>query len=155
MNKTIDVTIVGGGMITNDVLLPSIYHMQRTGFVGGISIAALNSAPLAALADSEEFAQAFPGQGFKAYPSLSEPPGNCYPDLYKEVIVGLPPRQVVVIALPDDMHYDAVLTALDHNQHVLCVKPLVLKQEHSDETLKRRGCSSESSITNGSTAARL
>ena len=31
MTKPVDVTIVGGGMITHDQILPSIYHLQRTG----------------------------------------------------------------------------------------------------------------------------
>ena len=47
--KPIDVTIVGGGMITNDLILPSIYHMQRTGIVGNINICALNNSPLKVL----------------------------------------------------------------------------------------------------------
>jgi hypothetical protein len=41
--KKLDVTIVGGGMITNDLLLPSLYHLQRTGAVGPIRICALNT----------------------------------------------------------------------------------------------------------------
>lgn len=132
MNNTINATIIGGGMITYDVLLPSMYHLQRMGTVGEIAVVALNSPPLKALADSEEFAQAFPGQSFKPYPALSEPADKMCPDLFKEVIAATPPRQIVVVALPDDMHYNAVMAALEANQHVLCVKPLVLKQEQSE-----------------------
>ena len=29
MNTKLDVTIVGGGMITNDLILPSVYQLQR------------------------------------------------------------------------------------------------------------------------------
>jgi D-galacturonate reductase len=133
MSNTINVTIIGGGMITYDVLLPSMYHLQRSGTVGEIAVVALNTPPLKALADSEEFAQAFPGQSFTPYPSLSEPPDKVYPELFKEVIAGMPPHQIVVVALPDDMHYKAVMAALEANQHVLCVKPLVLKQDESAE----------------------
>ena len=32
----LEVAIVGGGMITHDQILPSIYHLQRMGCVGGI-----------------------------------------------------------------------------------------------------------------------
>jgi len=35
--------------------------------------------------------------------------------------------------VPDPFHYAIVRTALDHNQHVLCVKPLVLKYDHAHE----------------------
>ncbi len=136
MAKPIDVTIVGGGMITNDLLLPSIYHLQRTGIVGDIAVCALNNPPLKALADSPEMAQAFPGQTFTAYPSLSEPADKCDPALYKSVLSKMRPRQVVVVAMPDHLHYDVVMEALECNQHVLCVKPLVLKYAHTVEIEK-------------------
>ena len=51
-NNKLKVTIVGGGMITHDQLLPSIYHLKRLGIVNDITICALNSAPLKDLADS-------------------------------------------------------------------------------------------------------
>ena len=130
---SINVTIVGGGMITNDLILPSIYHLQRTGIVGGIDICALDSPPLQALVDNEEIAQAFPGQSFTAHPDLSEPAENKHPELYKEVIAAMPPRQAVVVAMPDQFHYGVVKLALECNQHVLCVKPLVLHYEEAEE----------------------
>lgn len=134
--KALDVTIIGGGMITNDLLLPSIYHLRRLGRVGSISICALNNVPLKALKENPEIRQAFPGQDFTAYPSLSEPPEKSFPDLYKEVIAKLSPRQAVVVAIPDQLHYGVVMEALRHNQHVLCVKPLALKYEHAEEIEK-------------------
>ena len=33
----------------------------------------------------------------------------------------------MVVAVPDALHYEAVMCALRADQHVLCVKPLVLK----------------------------
>ena len=133
MNKKPNVLIVGGGMITNDLILPSVYHLQRSGVVGDIGICALDSAPLQALADNEEFAQAFPGQSFTAHPALSEPAENKYPVLYKEVLESMPARQMVVVAMPDQFHYEVVKHALECNQHVLCVKPLVLQYEQAEE----------------------
>ena len=64
------VTIVGGGMITNDQILPSLYHLQRQGLIGEISICALQARPLKEFAESEMFQRAFPGQSFRAYPAL-------------------------------------------------------------------------------------
>jgi predicted dehydrogenase len=133
MSQPIQVTIVGGGMITNDLLLPSIYHMQRTGVVGDISVCALNSPPLQALAENEEFHSAFPGQSFTPYPALDTPPTQLMPDLYREAIAAMPPRQAVVVAMPDHLHYDVVMEALRHDQHVLCVKPLVLEYTQAVE----------------------
>jgi predicted dehydrogenase len=134
--KKLDVTIVGGGMITNDLLLPSVYHLQRTGMVRQISICALNTPPLQALKENRELREAFPGQGFTAYPSLSEPPDKDFPNLYKEVIAAMRRGNIVVVAMPDHLHYEVVMEALRHDQHVLCVKPLVLKYQHSVEIEK-------------------
>jgi predicted dehydrogenase len=134
--KKIDVTIIGGGMITNDLLLPSVYHLQRTGVVGDISICALNMPPLKALCENMEIQEAFPGQKFTPYPALSENPAGNFPTLYKEVLRRTAPRQAVVVALPDNLHYEVVIDALQNNQHVLCVKPLVLKYAHAVEIEK-------------------
>ncbi|MDH7570460.1 MAG: Gfo/Idh/MocA family oxidoreductase, partial [Armatimonadota bacterium] len=136
MSKAIDVTIVGGGMITNDLLLPAIYQLQRTGTVGHIHICALNTPPLKALKEDKTLREAFPGQDFTPHPALSEPEDRLFPELYKEVIAAMPPRQAVVVAVPDQFHYETVLTALTHNQHVLCVKPLVLKYQQTVEIEK-------------------
>ncbi|MDD4191295.1 MAG: Gfo/Idh/MocA family oxidoreductase [Mangrovibacterium sp.] len=133
LSKKLDVTIVGGGMITHDLLLPSIYHLQRTGVAGNINVCSLNAAPLKFLKDSKDITKAFPNQDFAAYPPTDEAEENNYPDLYKQVIAGMKPRQIVVVAMPDQLHYEVVMEALKNNQHVLCVKPLVLKYEQSVE----------------------
>jgi D-galacturonate reductase len=121
----LDVVVVGGGMITHDQILPSLYHLRRQGRLGAIQVCALNSPPLAALAGSPRLAEAFPGCSFEALPGLDEPPEKTYPDLFKEVIARLRPRNLVVVAVPDHFHEPVVRTALEHDQHVLCVKPLV------------------------------
>lgn len=136
MGKPIDVLIIGGGMITNDLLLPSIYHLQRTGIVGSIKICALNSTPLRSLKENEEIREAFPGQDFTPYPPLSEAEDNNFPDLYKEVITKMASRQAVIVAVPDQFHYEMVMEALEQNQHILCVKPLVLKYDQAVEIEK-------------------
>jgi D-galacturonate reductase len=133
---SLDISIIGGGMITYDLLLPSVYHLQRTGFAGAVNICALDSTPLKALSDSREMREAFPGQGFKAFPQLSELEENKFPELYKEVIAGMRPRQMVIVAMPDQLHYEVVMEALKNDQHVLCVKPLVLKYEQAAEIEK-------------------
>jgi len=121
----VDVVIVGGGMITHDQILPSIYHLQRQGRVGEIKISALNSPPLKALAESETLAEAFPGQTFEPWPSLDEPADKMFPELFEEAIGSLPPHNLVVAAVPDHFHDPVIRAALQHDQHVLSVKPLV------------------------------
>ena len=133
MDKSIDVTIVGGGMITNDLILPSIYHLQRIGVVGNIGVCALNTPPLKSLKENEEIREAFPEQDFTAHPDLTEKPDENFPGLYKEVLTGMKKRQAVVVAMPDQLHYQVVMDALDNDQHILCVKPLVLTYDQAEE----------------------
>ena len=133
MKKRIDITIVGGGMITNDLILPSIFHLQRIGVAGEIQVCALNNPPLKRLKENPEIGEAFPGQDFQAHPGLEASPDENFPKLYREVIAGLDERQVVVVAMPDQLHYPVVMEALKNNQHVLCVKPLVLKFDRAEE----------------------
>ncbi len=137
--KAMDVLIIGGGMITNDLILPSVYHLQRTGTLGRIRVCALQSAPLKALKESAELRSAFPGQDFEACPPVTEPADRPFPSLYKELLAATAPRQAVVVAVPDQLHYETVMEALRCEQHVLCVKPLVLRytQAVEIETLAR------------------
>src|SRR5438477_5667174 len=92
-----EVLIVGGGMITHDQLLPTLYHMQRSGAVGEITVCASRPQTVAALARAESLLRAFPGQSFRGLPES----GEQQPELYKEVIGRMPPRQIVVAAVPD------------------------------------------------------
>lgn len=125
-----EVLIVGGGMITQDQLLPSLFHMQRQGRVGEISVCAQHRRTVQQLAASDQLRDAFPGQTFRAYPDNGDP-GRPQPDLFRELIARMPPRNVVVVAVPDPLHFDVIMTALQHDQHVCTVKPLVLKHEHA------------------------
>ena len=43
------------------------------------------------------------------------------------MLAGCAPRQAVIVAVPDQFHYAIVMEALRSDQHVLCVKPLVLQ----------------------------
>ncbi|MGE5571303.1 MAG: Gfo/Idh/MocA family oxidoreductase [Rhodospirillales bacterium] len=128
----IRVTVIGGGMITHDQILPSLYHMQRRGRIGEISVCSLSSGPLRDLAASEILSRAFPGQSFRAFPDLSAPPEENHPGLFREVIAGMPPGNIVVVAVPDQLHYDVIMAALDAGQHVCTVKPLVLKASEAE-----------------------
>ena len=128
-------SIVGGGMITHDQILPSLYHLQRSGAVGrdhdlrpelGRRCGRWPSAPA--------FAEAFPGPDVRAAARRwTSRRSEMFPDLYQEVIAALPPRNLVVVAVPDHFHYPVIRAALEHDQHVLTVKPLVLKYAQAVE----------------------
>jgi len=122
------VLMVGGGMIAHDQLLPSLYHFQRQGRIGEIAVCASRFSTVRALAESETLRRAFPAQSFRGYPDREGAP---QPELYREALAALPPRQIVVVAVPDQLHYPVVMAALECNQHVLCVKPLALASRHA------------------------
>jgi predicted dehydrogenase len=127
-----EVTIVGGGMITHDQLLPSIFYMQRQGRVGKIRVCASRRRTVDALASAEGLKQAFPGQQFDAWPKDGDADLS-RPALYREVIAQMQPRNIVIVAVPDQLHYEVIQTALQHDQHVCAVKPLVLKHSQAQE----------------------
>jgi len=131
--KSLEVLIVGGGMITNDLLLPAVYQLQRNGVVGQIRVCARHSRTLKALRENSELQAAFPGQAFEAYPAVTEPPDKLFPRLYQDLLFAAKPRQAVVVAVPDQFHYELVMEALRHDQHVLVVKPMVLKYAQAVE----------------------
>ena len=127
------VTIVGGGMITHDQILPTLYHMQRSGAIGEITVCASRPATVQALAAAESLLLAFPGQTFRGCQSLVGLSRNCI----VSAIQRMPPRQIVVAAVPDQLHFDVIMAALDHDQHVCAVKPLVLQHKQAVEIEKK------------------
>ncbi len=132
-----NVTIVGGGMITRIQVLPSIYQLQRLGVIGDISITALNAAPLKVLAEDKVFSEAFAGQTFTPYPDFHKvDPDEKFPELFKSVVSAMKPRNIVVTAVPDHLHYPMIKFALEQDQHVLTVKPLVLSYTQAVEIEK-------------------
>lgn len=124
------VLIVGGGMITHDQILPAVYAMQRRGEVGEVWVCAQHGRTVRNLAAAPSIVRAFPGQSFRAFPDGSDTE-QPQPELFRSVIAQLPLRQIVIVALPDQLHFKAVMTALEHDQHVICVKPLVLNARES------------------------
>ncbi|OHD54167.1 MAG: hypothetical protein A2096_07560 [Spirochaetes bacterium GWF1_41_5] len=128
------VIVIGGGMITEVQILPSLYQLKRIGVISDISVCALNGEPLKRLAESESIKTAFPGFSFRSFPDFTrEPLDKPFPDLYKEVLDQADPGSIAFIALPDQLHYNAIKEALGRNLHVITVKPLVLKYKEARE----------------------
>lgn len=121
-----EILVIGGGMIVHDQLLPSLYHLQRVGRIGEISVCARHENTLASLAAAPDLAEAFPGQSFRALWG----DGNT---AYQEFVARMAPGNVVVIAVPDHLHFEVIMAALHQGQHVCTVKPLVLKHAQALE----------------------
>ncbi|AQQ72378.1 putative oxidoreductase YdgJ [Limihaloglobus sulfuriphilus] len=136
MNTKPQVCIVGGGMITQVQILPSLYHLQRQGIIGDISVCALDSGPLRVLAEDQTLKKAFPGQTFAANPSLDTEPNEKFPELYKQILADMPEQSIVAVAMPDQLHYPVIKEAISCGHHIMCVKPLVLKYKQAIEIEK-------------------
>src|SRR6516165_3561575 len=108
--KTPEVAVIGGGMIVHDQILPSLYHLQRQRRIGGITVCASTHDTVRNLAEAELLRRGFPGQSFRMFPALAA--NGRQPDLFREVIERMPPRQIVVVAVPDQLHYDVIREAL-------------------------------------------
>jgi D-galacturonate reductase len=125
-----EVVVIGGGMIVHDQILPSLYHMQRQRRIGEVSVCASRHETVRALAEAEGLSRAFPGHRFRAWP---EAPGAPQPELYREAIRSLAPRQIVFVAVPDQLHHAVIMEAIEQDQHVCAVKPLVLERAQGEE----------------------
>lgn len=127
------VLLIGAGMIAHDQILPTLLQMRREGTIGEVSVCSLRNRSVQELTDAPAIQRAFPDVGFTAVLATAAAPDEPHPDLYKQAIEELPPRSVVVVAVPDQHHRQIVLDALAAMQHVCCVKPLVLEVAHSLE----------------------
>jgi predicted dehydrogenase len=124
------------------VILPTIYHLKRIGIAGTLTVCATGSRNLKVLAENDEISSAFPRCSFTPVPELSAPDEDRDPQRYKDVLKSMPPRSAVIVAIPDQYHYEVVMEALWAQQHVLCVKPLVLEYRQAreiEEEARRRG----------------
>ena len=134
MSTPLPTLVIGGGMITGVQILPSLYQLQREGLVGDIFVSDQFGRNLRKLAEDPTLAEAFPDSSFRPFPDYTAvDPDEGFPEQYKEGLQGLDKRSLVVVALPDQLHYQFILQALEADQNVMTVKPLVLKHEQAVE----------------------
>ncbi|MEX2303733.1 MAG: Gfo/Idh/MocA family oxidoreductase [Bryobacterales bacterium] len=142
MNPT-PILLIGGGMIAHDQILPALYQMQRESRIGDITVCAQHGRTVQALAEAPALKTAFPDRTFHPLPDYRQGDATGrQPELYKQALAQLPPRSIAVVATPDQTHYGIVMDALRADQHVCCVKPLVLDVQQSieiEQEAERRG----------------
>ena len=104
------VLIVGGGMIAHDQLLPSLYHMQRQGRIGRDRRVRVALRHGARPGQRRQLCGApFPASPSARTRSSDGPPSRT---CSAKPSPRLPPRQIVVVAVPDQLHFDVVMAAL-------------------------------------------
>ena len=127
------VLVIGAGMIVRDQILPTLLQMRRENAVGEVTVCSQRNRSLEALRDDSTLKRAFPDCGFEIRTVPRARADTPHPESYKSALAELPARSIVVVAVPDQAHYRIVMDALRHDQHVCCVKPLVLNLEESRE----------------------
>ena len=133
--------LIGAGMIAHDQILPALLQMRREGAVGEVRVCSQRNRSVQALAEAPSLRRAFPDVGFVPLVDPTAAGSEPRPEHYKEALAGMPARAVTVVAVPDQLHHRIVMDALGADQHVCCVKPLVLSvsesREIEDEALRR------------------
>ena len=127
------VLLIGAGMIAHDQILPALLQMRREGDIGEVTVCSQRNSSVAALAQAPAIQRAFPDVDFRAALDPAASLDELRPQHYQSVLAELPARSIVVVAVPDQLHRQVVLDALLANQHVCCVKPLVLRVSDSLE----------------------
>ena len=123
------VLVVGGGMISREVVLPTLFQEQRKGRIGPISVASRTGRTIARLC--EEFG------AFRGYPDPAEgDPDASRPEAYRQAVSELEPRGLVLVATPDHLHTPVILAAMEAGRHCIVQKPLCLKVEQAHRILQ-------------------
>jgi len=133
MTTPVDVTLIGGGMICRDQLLPSLYHLQRLVRVASLTVCSRTARTVQSLAEADDIQKAFPGHEFEAVPDFRADADARDVDGWRAAVDRMAPRNVVFIATPDAVHHEMILHALNADQHVVCVKPLVQRYDQAAE----------------------
>ncbi len=129
-DKRLNVLLVGGGMISQEVIIPTLIQERMRGVIGDIHIAALNSAIIKQCQDL------FPSEPFYGYPDPAKyAPSDNQPALYREAMAKLGPHGVVIVATPDHMHTNMTLEAIEAGYDVVVMKPLCLKVNEAHQVI--------------------
>src|SRR5262245_44389907 len=113
--------VVGGGMITEEVVLPTLLQQRRLGKIGNVTVASRRASTIQRL--QKIFANQFEGS---PDPTTNESEAS-HPDGFKEAIRQLSKPGIVVVATPDHLHTPVILAAVEAGHHVVVEKPLCLK----------------------------
>ncbi len=119
----IPVLVVGGGMISEEVILPMVFQEQKRGRVGNVSIATRRPSTI------KHLRNIFEKYEFKGYPDPEKEsdPESDHSDIYKQAIADLDEKGIVIVATPDHLHTPVIMSSIENGHHVIVEKPLCLK----------------------------
>jgi len=129
-DKRLNVLLIGGGMISQEVVIPTLLQERMRGIVGDLHISALNSDII------KQCEELFPGGQFFGYPDPSKHAAEeNHPTMYREAMGKLGEHGVVVVATPDHLHTSMTLEAVEAGCDVIVMKPLCLKVDEAHQVI--------------------
>jgi len=129
-NKRMNVLLIGGGMISQEVVIPTLLQERLRGIVGDLHISALNSGII------KQCEELFPGGQFQGYPDPAKyAADDNQPTRYREAMAKLGEHGLVVVATPDHLHTNMTLEAIEAGHDVIVMKPLCLKVNEAHQVI--------------------
>jgi len=127
----IPVLVVGGGMISEEVVIPTVLQEQSRGRIGPVSVASRRAATI------KHLKEYFDKYEFRGYPDPQKEADleKGHPEIYKQAIADLEDHGVVIVATPDHLHTPVILAAVEAGHHVIVEKPLCLKVEEAHQII--------------------
>ena len=119
----LDALVVGGGVISLEVILPTLFQERRRGEIGKVSVAARRTKT------TEIVRETFPGEEMKLYPDpkLRGDANVLHAESFNQALTQLGEYGLVIVATPDSAHTPIILPSLDQGHHVIVEKPFCLK----------------------------
>ena len=129
----LDALLVGGGVISLEAILPTLFQERRKGRIGKISVSARRTKTTGAVRET------FPDEEMTLYPDpqTSVDANTLHPESFAQALARLGDYGVVIVATPDSAHTPIILTSLDQGHHVIVEKPLCLKVSEARQIEER------------------
>ena len=122
MDGKLNILLVGGGMISEEVILPTIFQERRKGKIDRVMVATRRPRTILHLRE------VFPQERFEGYPDPKKlDPESSNPDCYLEALGDLKKPGVVIVATPDHLHTGVILRSIEQGFDCIVQKPLCLK----------------------------
>ncbi len=126
----LNVLVVGGGMISQEVIFPTVFQQRRLGKIGQVLIASRRARTIQAIRDQ------FADENFQAWPDPAKAnPNESHPEIYKQALKELHAPGLVIVATPDHLHTPVILDAVAAGFDVIVQKPLCLKTAEAREII--------------------
>jgi len=123
--------IVGGGMISQEVILPTLFQQRRAGKIDKIIVATRRAKTI------QTIKELFPDEQIIGLPDPSKVAlDESYPESYKQALKTLKPPAVVIVATPDHLHTPVILDAIDAGFDCIVEKPLCLKTDQAHKIIE-------------------